>query len=448
MIKKFANFYSMRSLFKDTITTTIWSTIGKAGGFMIPFFIATWFGTNKETDAFFFTYGLILFLAGIFAPVVENVIVPYLMEFKINDENNDLFVSNILILFSAFLFIILILLIFFAKPLLRVVTDFNAASVNIAYRVLLEISPLIFLLLWTSILTGILNTQKRFFLPAISPGFRAVVNLFVIYVFKNDYGIHAIPLGYVVGEMFRFIILFYIINKLNLFRFRPSFSIDHRVILFSKSAFFQIASMITIGINPFVDKTMASWLGEGSITILYYADRLYIIPVTFIVSGLLVTLLSHWSDLYYHEGTHSFVKMIKKSSITVFFITLPMMILFILFRYPILNLIFGRGSFSQNDISEVGLVWVCYLTGFLPYVMGLLLVHAHLVFKKTKALFYLSGINCFLNIVLNFLLMKKYNIAGIALSTSIASVFTTIGLYISLLRIIKNSTKNEEFMVF
>lgn len=75
-----------RPLVRDTITTTFLSTIGKAVGFLIPFFIAAWFGVSQETDAFFFVYGLIIFMAGVFANVVESVIVPFVAELRAEED--------------------------------------------------------------------------------------------------------------------------------------------------------------------------------------------------------------------------------------------------------------------------------------------------------------------------------------------------------------------------
>ena len=85
-----------RPLVWDTITTTGWSTAGKAVGFLIPFFIAAWFGVSSDTDAFIFAYGLILFLANIFAPVVETVIVPFIAEARKNGEDVGKFIGNVL----------------------------------------------------------------------------------------------------------------------------------------------------------------------------------------------------------------------------------------------------------------------------------------------------------------------------------------------------------------
>ena len=42
--------------------------------------------------------------------------------------------------------------------------------------------------------------------------------------------------------------------------------------------------MVALGLNPVVDKAMASWLGQGSISVLYYAHRLYVIPLVFVSS--------------------------------------------------------------------------------------------------------------------------------------------------------------------
>ena len=95
MLKKLTNIRN-RPLVWDTIKTTFWSVIGRGAGFLIPFFIAAWFGVSEETDAFFFAYGIILFLSGIFAPVVESVIVPYVAEARSNNEDVGKFIGNIL----------------------------------------------------------------------------------------------------------------------------------------------------------------------------------------------------------------------------------------------------------------------------------------------------------------------------------------------------------------
>ena len=292
MIERIFKLYQ-HLLVRDIVKTTTWSTVGKAGGLLVPYFIAAWFGVCDETDAFFFVYGVILFLSGIFAQVVETVIVPYAAEARAKDEDVGKFVGNILCVSGVGLFVVVGLLILVIKPILSIITRFDEQSLSLIFKLLIESAPLIIPLVWTSVLIGALNTYKKFAFPAMSPAFRAAVNLIIILTFKDICGIHSIAFGYVLGEFARLAILFAVIKKLNLFKLRFSFQIDHKLAGFFKTASYQILGMTVIGLNPFIDKTMASWLGHASVSVLHYANILYMIPVTFLLGGLTVTLISY-----------------------------------------------------------------------------------------------------------------------------------------------------------
>ncbi len=423
MIKRISNLYK-RPLVRDTINTTIWSTLGKAAGFLIPFFIAAWFGVSSETDAFFFAYGLILFLSGIFAPVVESVIVPYIAEARTNNEDVGKFVGGILGVSGVGLLVLAGLFILVTKPVLSLITRFDGQTLGLVHRLLIETAPLIIFLTWTSVLAGTLNTYKRFAFPAISPAFRAAFNLTIIFAFKDAYGVHSIALGYVVGELARLIILLIVIKKLNLFKLCLSFRVGAKLGRFFKTASYQIIGMAAVGLNPIIDRTMASWLGAGSVSVLYYADRLYMIPVTLMTTGLMVVLLSHWSQRYYQSGPQRLKQDVYKAVKVVGLITIPITLLLIIFHQPIVNLAFGRGRFAQERLSDVGLVWICYLLGFVPAMIVSVFFRALLTLKSTKVLMQWAFCLVLLKILLNFILMRHLNVVGIALATSIASVFS------------------------
>ncbi|MBA7662071.1 Lipid II flippase MurJ [subsurface metagenome] len=412
-----------RALVRDTITTTFWSTLGRGVGFLIPFFIAAWFGVSSETDSFFFAYSLILFLANIFAPVVQSIIVPYIAETRKNNEDVGKFVGKILSVSSVGLLGLAVIVILVIKPVLSVITRFDQQTLNFIHTLIFETSPLIVFLVWTSILTGALNAYKKFAFPAVSPAFRAVVNLSIIFIFREKIGVHAIALGYVVGEIVRLIILLGVIKRLKILKLSLSLQLGSRIREFLKTGSFQAIGMVALGFNTFINNAMASWLATGSVSILHYANRLYMIPTTFISTGLLVTLLSHWSGRYYKSGIMRLKEDVEKAVKTIGIITLPITTLLIFFRQPIVNLAFGRGAFALEKLPEVGWVWVCYLLGFLPYIIRQVYVRAHLALKNTKALMQISFCSFVLQIVFNYILMRPLKVAGIALATSFVSLF-------------------------
>lgn len=412
-----------RALVWDTITTTFWSTLGRGVGFLIPFFIASWFGVSSSTDSFFFAYSLILFLSGIFSPVVQSIIVPYISETRKKNEDVGKFVGKVLCVSSVGLLGLTVVVLLVAKPILSVITRFDPQTLSSIYGLIVETSPLIIFLVWTSILTGTLNAYKKFAFPAVSPAFRAIVNLSVIFVFKEKLGVHAIALGYVVGEFIRLVILLGVIKRLNIFKLSLSLQLDSRLREFLKTGSYQAIGLVALGLNSFVNNTMASWLTTGSVSVLYYAGRLYMVPVTFMTTGLLVALLSHWSGRYYKSGIMRLKEDVKKAVKTVGIITLPIVIILILIHQPIVNLAFGRGAFALEKLPEVGWVWVCYLLGFLPYMIQQIYVRAHLTLKNTKALMQISFCIFVLQIVFNYILMRPLKVAGIALATSLVSLF-------------------------
>lgn len=415
-----------RPLIWDTVTTTGWSTLGKAAGFMIPFFIAAWFGVSSETDAFFFAYGLILFLSNIFAPVVENVIVPFIAEARKNGEDVGKFIGNVLGIGSIGLLTLEVVALLIVKPALSVVTKFDPRTLSLIYSLLLETAPLVILLVWTSILNGTLNAYKKFAFPAVSPAFRAIINLGIIFLLKDQLGVHAIALGYVVGELSRLLILFGVIRRLRLFKLRITFHLTARLRRFFKIASYQTVGMVAVWFKPIVDRAMASWLVVGSVSVLYYADRLYIIPITFIATGLMATTLSHWSIRHYEMGSGKLGADVRRVVITVGLITVFITVFLIVLRHPIVSLAYGRGTITPDQLNEVGRVWFYYLLGLPFYIVARIYIQAHLVLKNTRFLMiYAFGLNG-LGIIGNYILMKCMGVAGIALATTCVTALSVV----------------------
>jgi len=433
-----------RPLVRDTITTTGWATLGRAAGFMIPFFIASWFGGNSRTDAFFFSYGVVLFLANIFAPVVEYVIVPYIAEARRGGEDVGRFIGGLMAISGLGLLILALLLILITEPVLSLVTRFDQPTLILARNLLLETVPLIILLVWTGILSGTLNAYKKFAYPAISPAFRAIVNLGIIFTFRGVIGVHAIAIGYVAGEAVRMIILLGVIKKLNLIRIRFSFSLVPALRDFFGKASYQTVAMVAIWSKPIIDRAMASWLGEGNVSILYYADRLYIIPITFICSGLMATTLSHWSARFYESSGTTMKHDVGRAVKIVGVVTVLITIFLLIFYRPIARIAYGRGAFNPGQVVEVQRVWFCYLLGLVPYVIARIYFQAHLVLKNTRFLmiyaFCLNG----LGILLNYILMGRFGVAGIALATTASSLIAALGLGYFLNRRLRLNVKDNE----
>ena len=425
-IQKFRLQVRMRPLLRDAVTTTFWITIGKGAGFLIPFFIAAWFGVGPGTDAFFFAYGLILFLSTIFSAAVETIIVPFIAESRVRHEDVGAFVGSILMVSGLFLALITAIFLLTIKSTLGIVTRFSTDDIHLVFQILLETSPLTILLVWTSILSGAMNAYKIFSVPAFSPAFRAVITLGIIFYLKGTMGVHAIAWGYVVGEAARLIMLFVIIRETQLFRFRFALSYKPEFIVFLKTAASLLAGMTLLSCAPIINKAMASWLGTGNVSLLEYADRLYMIPTTLLNSGLIVALLSHWSERYQKEGEerlrHDLMRAVKIVIILCLFLTA------VLYgtRNFLVQIVYGHGQFPQERLSEVSDIFVCLIVGLTPFFICQLYVRAFLAKKNTRVFLLAAVYTIIATVLFNLILLRIMGITGIALAGSLAT-FVPLG---------------------
>ena len=88
-------FLNISNLKKDIISTTLLTIFGRAGGMLIPFIIARYFGANNETDSFFLAYSIVFYIANIFSPSLERLIVPFINENQKLNQNPSGFISNV-----------------------------------------------------------------------------------------------------------------------------------------------------------------------------------------------------------------------------------------------------------------------------------------------------------------------------------------------------------------
>jgi putative peptidoglycan lipid II flippase len=408
-----------RPLVHDTIVTTVLMTIGKSAGMTIPFFIAAWFGAGTRIDAFFLAYSIIIFFASIFGSTVSIVIVPYIVELHKLKKDIGQFTSSLLIISSIFYAFFLFTGSFVIQILLGIVTDLGPAAVDRVTLIILEMIPFVILLVWTNTLDGVFNAFKKFKIPAISPFLRAVIIICCIFLLKGVAGIHSIIAGYIAGEFLRLLFLVYVIKRKNIFHFSITISMSKNFIDFIKKGLYQTIAMVLVGINPLIDKIMASSQGEGSISILYYANRLYTIPVAFLVSGFLVTLLSYMSNHLYMENKTRFKNLVHKAGKTAGIFSFIIMVLGIFLYKPVIEFIFSFSSLKTTEIVQIQDVFFGYFIGFLPFIISQVYGYALVALRKTKALMFWAVCISVLNVALNYILMQFFHLMGLSLSTSI-----------------------------
>jgi putative peptidoglycan lipid II flippase len=265
-----------------------------------------------------------------------------------------------------------------------------------------------------------------FRVPALSPAFRAVVTLIVIFALKDSFGIHAVVLGYIAGELFRLVILHKYVKALKLFNIRISFGWESRFSDFVKTSMYQLVGISLLAFNSLISKTVASWLNPGSVTLLAYANLLYMIPVTFLGGGIIVTLLSYWSGSYQTTGADGLKKNVLKAVKIVGALGLFFTVFIFTIKDYLVNLVYGYGKFQTSNIGDVSTLLGFYLLGLTPYLLSQIYISAYFVKKDTRTLLFVYLFITAGTIVLNLVLVDIMGISGIALANSVITFLAFI----------------------
>ncbi len=427
-IAKTASMLRSRPILKDIATTTVFTIIGRSVGFLIPFFIAAWYGAGGQTDAFFLAYGTIFFLTNIFSTVVEGVVVPFIAELRSNGEELGSFIGSLLVGSGSVILVVGLIFAVAGYPLFNLLTGFSEPQLKLVYLLSLETLPIALFVMWSSLLGGILNAHKAFAHPKLSLAIRSVITLLLIFSFRGLLGIHAIPLGYVLGEMLRVIYLYIrlAMNKeINIKLGIP----DKQSLHFFKVAGVQVFGSTAISFNPLIDRTVASWLSTGSISLLTYAEKLFFLPVTLFGEGLCVVLLSYWSSQTYTGQLERLRSDVVKTVWRILSFSIPLGIAIFLMRDQIVYLCYGWGTFPKDRLPDLGRLLGIYAFGLPQFIINLILARALLVLKDTKSLTKVAILWCFLKIIFNLILFRLLGLEGIVISTIIVVILSTGSLW-------------------
>ncbi|MBR6729400.1 MAG: polysaccharide biosynthesis protein, partial [Clostridia bacterium] len=177
-------------------------------------------------------------------------------------------------------------------------------------------------------------------------------------------------------------------------------------------------------INSTVNIYLASFLNEGqAVAALDYANKLYIIFVgvlTYAVSNLIFPSISR---LAAGENKTELASIVSKALKVVLAIILPVMVLFLLLRVPIVRFVYERGEFTSHSTSLTASALLFYSLGMAGFGISEIINKAFYALKNAKTPMYVAMGGILLNILLSFLFVRGANTGlwGLALAASIAA---------------------------
>jgi len=409
---------------------SIFTFVSRILGLVRDILIANFFGSGMVADAFFVAFRIPNLLRRLFAEGSFSVsFIPVFTEYLQNRSREEAFLlaRAVLTFLVLIVTVVTILGIIFAPLIVRVIAPgFGGMGEKYALTVLLTriMFPYIFLVSLLALFMGILNSLKHFAAPAIAPVF---LNLSMIaaLLFLSPYmstPTVGLAMGVIAGGILQLALQIPFLLKKGL-SFAPKWNPRHPAL--KKIGVLMLPTIFgsaVYQINQLVGTLLASLLREGSVSYLYYADRLVQFPLGVFAIAISTAVLPSLSreaadgDLERLKGTLSHALRLTM------FITIPAMIGLIVLRQPIITLLFQRGAFDLFTTMMTARALLCYSLGLWAFAALRVFVSAFYSLQDTKTPVKVAVVAMLANIGFSLILMRTpLEHAGLALALSLAS---------------------------
>ncbi len=312
-----------------------------------------------------------------------------------------------------------------------IINEGSPELLNLAAYHLKIMSPIVFIGSVMGLYYGILVTYKKFLLPNISPSLLSLGIIAVLFITKGDKTGYFLALGTTIGAILQLLVQMPAVVKIG-YNFKPSFD------FFKNKNFNEILELLfpaflssTIGqLGVYVDMFFSSGLKEGSWTAYGYANRIFQFPVGMLLTAILVPLFPLFSRLVAKNDEDGVRHYFQKGVGTLIFAGTYLMTVIFVVRTDAIRLALQRGAFDNEATIVVSEILFFITLSIIPYVFRDSATRLFYSFNDSKTPFLIAMACIALKCVLNLLLVKPLGINGIALSTTLVTLFnaTTLGI--------------------
>jgi putative peptidoglycan lipid II flippase len=422
-------------------TLSFFTGISRVLGLVRDAVLAFAFGATGVADAFYVAFRIPNMLRRLVAEGALTVaFVPIYTEYLKKSRKQAHEVASVVFTFLAlFLAILVILGVLFAPWIVKAIAygfGSDPAKYNLTVYLTRLMFPYIFLISLVALAMGILNSLKRFAAPAAAPillNLGIIAGALVLSRFFTEPTV-GLAIGVLIGGIMQLALQIPWLAKEGMLP-RISFKQKHPAL--KSLVLMMIPSAYGAAIyqfNVLVITLLASFLPSGSVSYLWYADRISEFPLGIFAVSVAVATLPTLSDHAAEKDIESFKSTINYSLRLAFLISIPAAIGLFMLAMPIIQVIYQRGVFDQNMAVATAGALQFFALG-IPFVSAdRNLVPAFFAIRKPKVPVTTATIALIINAIAALILMHPLKHMGLALALSISSCANFFMLFTMLTR--------------
>lgn len=422
-----------KSLVKSTSVVISMTMISRIFGFIRDTITAALFGASAQFDAFSIAFRIPNLMRRLFAEgSFSQAFVPILSEYQKQKsvEEAKRFINAMSGTLSLTLFIVTVLGIIGAPLIIHLFAPgFSSSSERFSLAVtMLRITfPYLMLISLTAFSGAILNTHSRFWVAAFTPVLLniAMIGAAIWLSPRFTQPIIGLAWGVVIAGVLQLLFQWPFLKNIRMLP-RPTMNFREpgvmRVLKLMVPALFGVS----VGqINLLVDSMFASLLIVGSVSWLYYSDRIMEFPLGVFGVALSTVILPHLSRHHASQSEESFSLTLDWALRAVLLVGIPAGVVLAVLSGPMLSTLFQYGRFDARSVLMAQKSLTMFAIGIAPFMLIKILAAGFYAKQDMRTPVRIAVIAMITNIVLNLVLIWPLAHAGIALATSLSAVVNT-----------------------
>ena len=399
--------------------------------------------TASQIPLLFFDMTLGVAILSTFVPVFNNFLL------KDGRERAEKFACNFISFITLAATVISVLGIIFSKQIVGFIAGgYEEAKIAETAGLLKILFPSIIFTAVAFVSVGLLQSYGEFNIPSVISLVSNLVMILYLMIFGNKLGLTGVAVSMFVAWALQFFIQIPSLVKKK-FRYRPSFNLKDKGI--GEVAKLALPVLVSSWVQPIctlINTKIGSTLGDGTVSGLNWANKIYIIMVgvfAYAVTNFIFPKLSRQSAGGDDDG---FAKTTRSSLGWTLFIIGFIASLFIALSTPIIKVVFEHGAFTSESTKITATALYYYSFGMMGYAVCEILNKSFYAVKDGVTPMIVSILGVGVNIGSMFVMVYvfKMGIGGLALATSVSSVFIAVLLMIMINRKAKKVV-NAEFLM-
>lgn len=412
-------------LFKKSLVSTLLQLIAIVGNFIFGIILAQNFGASAQMDAYVVVANFIALVFGLFSHIQSKAMLPYIASLdsdtlKKTAVSSIFKINNIVFLgVSALFFLFSDFVVFLLAP------GLEKWQIALAGKFMKISAFYLFASNVVSLGKAVIEYHLQPYLSLLLNLLRVVILVAFLLLFKDLFQIYVLPYSHLFSLLLLIPLYLLYYKRKGYKLWCKTKLVNPDVKAYAKLMLPIFVGQIFIWVIKLSDTWLASFLSEGALSHVSYSLRivnyfsLFFAGINTVYFPILARLNSRSDDKEYVDRFYEGFQ-------TVFLLSLAMTGFIVLFAPVIISILFERKNFTAEDTKVVATLLRFYGLMLLCAPIGSYLANAYYSRKLTgKATFY-SVLSSSLNIILNFILVIKFKVIGLAIASSLAFLLGNI----------------------